>query len=110
VIVRSSLAAVTPLGDSTFPAVPAGQRRGRSTLISGPPAREPGQADLAIRHIELGALPGVDRYLTKVRSKKFALDSALEEAGFEPSVPLAKQGRAQAWNSSIEVTRRLLRA
>ena len=42
VIVRSRLAAVTPLGDSTFPAVPAGQRRGRSTSISGfvlPPAR-----------------------------------------------------------------------
>src|SRR5271168_3685846 len=30
--------------------------------------------------------------------------------GFEPSVPLAKEARAQAWNSSIEVTHRLLRA
>ena len=37
-------------------------------------------------------------------------DSPLEGAGFEPSVPLAKEGRVQAWNSSLEVTRRLLRA
>src|ERR1700719_2350932 len=28
-----------PSGDSTFPAVPACQRRGRSTSISGPPPR-----------------------------------------------------------------------
>ena len=34
-----------------------------------------------------GALPGVDRHLMKVRSRKFALDSALEGDGFEPSVP-----------------------
>jgi len=37
----------------------------------------------------------------------FARDSPLEGAGFEPLVPLAKEGRAQAWNSSIEVTRGL---
>src|SRR5215831_4729799 len=43
------------------------------------------------------------------RNRWFA-DSALEGAGFEPSVPLANEGRAQTWNSSIEVTRRLLRA
>jgi hypothetical protein len=55
--------------------------------------REPEQADLAIRHIELGALPGVDRHLTKVRSKKFALDSALEGGGFELSVPGDGQSR-----------------
>jgi len=41
---------------------------------------------------------------------RFAVDSPLEGDGFEPSVPLAIEGRAQAWNSSIEVTRRLLRA
>jgi len=37
-------------------------------------------------------------------------DWLVEGAGFEPSVPLAKEGRVQAWNSSLEVTRRLLRA
>jgi hypothetical protein len=42
-----------------------------------------------VTDIELGALPSVDRHLTKVRSRKFALDSALEEAGFELPVPLA---------------------
>jgi hypothetical protein len=36
-------------------------------------------------------------------------DSPMEGAGFEPPVPLAKEGRVQAWNSSLEVTRRLLR-
>jgi hypothetical protein len=43
-------------------------------------------------------------------SVRFVPDSPLEGAGFEPSVPLAKEARAQAWNSSIEVTHRLLRA
>ena len=43
------------------------------------------------------------------RDRKFA-DSPLEGAGFEPSVPLAKEGRAPAWNSSLDVTRRILRA
>jgi hypothetical protein len=41
---------------------------------------------------------------------RFARDSPLEGAGFEPSVPLAIEGRAQAWNSSLGVTRRILRA
>jgi hypothetical protein len=40
------------------------------------------------------------------RLGEFAPDSPLEGAGFEPSVPLAKEGRAQACNSPIEVTRR----
>jgi hypothetical protein len=43
------------------------------------------------------------------RDRGFA-DSPVEGDGFEPSVPLAKEARAQAWNSSIEVTRPLLRA
>ena len=34
-------------------------------------------------------LPGGDLRLMKVGSRKFALDSALEEGGFEPSVPSA---------------------
>ena len=41
---------------------------------------------------------------------EFVPDSPLEGAGFEPSVPLAIEGRAQAWNSSLGVTRRILRA
>jgi hypothetical protein len=36
--------------NGSFPAVPARQRRGRSTSISGPPPREPERAYLAIRH------------------------------------------------------------
>ena len=42
----------SPPGDSTFPAVPAHQRRGRLTLISGPPELE--RAHLAIRHPPAG--------------------------------------------------------
>jgi hypothetical protein len=36
------------VGSGSFPAVPAGQRRGRSTSISGLPSREPERAYLAI--------------------------------------------------------------
>jgi hypothetical protein len=40
-----------------------------------------------------------------IQEIEFAPDSPLEGAGFEPLVPLAKEGRTRAWNSSIEVTR-----
>jgi hypothetical protein len=38
----------------SFPAVPARQRRGRSTSISGPPPRGPERTELAIRHPPAG--------------------------------------------------------
>ncbi len=42
------------VGWGSFPAVPAGERRGRSTSISGLPSCEPEQAYLVIRHPPAG--------------------------------------------------------
>jgi len=52
----------------------------------------------------------LDNSRPNIRRVDFAADSPLEGAGFEPSVPLAKEGRAQAWNSPLDLTRRILRA
>ena len=51
------------------------------------PSQDVNDEEIELLSIELGALPGVDRHLMKVRSRKFALDSALEGDGFELSVP-----------------------
>jgi hypothetical protein len=42
------------VGCGLFPAVPARQRRGTSTSISGPPPRGPERTELAIRHRPAG--------------------------------------------------------
>ena|SRR6516162_8661459 len=57
--------------------------------------------------VSLGdAVKGTEERLHRsTMPEQFVADSLLEGGGFEPSVPLAKEGRAQAWNSSIEVTR-----
>ena len=81
------------------------------------PVREKGRRSAGSQPARPSHVPSHPQTAAKVRgfspiASGFTAETdwLLEEVGFEPSVPLAKEGRAQACNSSIGVSRRLLRA
>jgi len=72
------------------------------SAASGKPRKPP----LQVLHEELLPLPSTDGTL-QLRNRWFA-DSSLEEAGFEPSVPLVRSSQTRRWRMGFEPSVRLV--